>query len=229
MLLVAVTQLLSAKDYHILSEGTEQVLRLQGDGAVVEVGADGKAGELLLMETRVVLRASRAAEVPALARRVGALEWRQAAIGGFYNLEFDTAQKTLEAAESLQALGHEASPAIRRQKHSRFTPRDPLFADQWHLKNTGQRGGTKGIDLNLSEVWKSWRGKGVSIAVVDDGLEIRHPDLSPNCFSLASKMHFDFNAGDTDPSPARGNDHGTAVAGVLASPSNSIGGLGVAP
>ena len=57
MLLVAVTQLLSAKDYHILSEGTEQVLRLQGDGAVVEVGADGKAGELLLMETRVVLRA----------------------------------------------------------------------------------------------------------------------------------------------------------------------------
>jgi len=229
MLLVALAQLLSAKDYHILSEGTEQVLRLQGDGAVLEVGADGKAGEPLLMETRVVLRASRAAEVPALARRVGALEWRQAAIGGFYNLEFDTAQKTLEAAESLQALGHEASPAIRRQKHSRFTPRDPLFADQWHLKNTGQRGGTKGIDLNLSEVWKSWRGKGVSIAVVDDGLEIRHPDLSPNCFSLASKMHFDFNAGDTDPSPARGNDHGTAVAGVLASPSNSIGGLGVAP
>jgi subtilisin-like proprotein convertase family protein len=229
MLLVALAQLLSAKDYHILSEGTEQVFRIQGYHAVVEVGAGGKTGESLLLEKRVVLRSLRAAEVPSLAQRVGALEWRQAAIGGFYNLEFDTAQKTLEAAEILQALGYEATLAIRRQKHSRFTPKDPLFADQWHLKNTGQRGGTRGIDLNIFPAWAKSRGKGVSVAVLDDGLECKHPDLRANCFPLSSGMHFDFNANDSDPAPGRGDDHGTAVAGVLASPSNSIGGLGVAP
>jgi subtilisin-like proprotein convertase family protein len=42
-------------------------------------------------------------------------------------------------------------------------------------------------------------------------------------------MNWDFNSGDADPSPARGNDHGTAVASVLASPSNTLGGLGVVP
>jgi subtilisin-like proprotein convertase family protein len=97
------------------------------------------------------------------------------------------------------------------------------------LKNTGQRGGTRGIDLNIFPAWAKSRGKGVSVAVLDDGLECKHPDLRANCFPLSSGMHFDFNANDSDPAPGRGDDHGTAVAGVLASPSNSIGGLGVAP
>jgi uncharacterized membrane protein len=69
----------------------------------------------------------------------------------------------------------------------------------------------------------------VSVAVLDDGLEWKHPDLRANCFPLSSGMHFDFNGNDPDPAPGRGNEHGTAVAGVLASPSNTLGGLGVAP
>ncbi len=30
---------------------------------------------------------------------------------------------------------------------------DPLFPDQWHLKNTGQMGGTPGQDINVTAVW----------------------------------------------------------------------------
>jgi hypothetical protein len=32
------------------------------------------------------------------------------------------------------------------------------------LKNTGRRGGTKGIDLNIFSAWAKTRGKGVSVA-----------------------------------------------------------------
>jgi len=221
--------LLHARDYQILSGGGEKVFRLGEREALHEILPGGEIGEPLEADPRVVLRAARVVEVPELARRVQASGWSQASIGGFYNLEFSTVQKALEAAEILQTLGHEASLAMRRQKHSRFTPRDPFFKDQWNLRNTGQRGGTKGIDLNVGTVWKSWRGKGISVAVIDDGLEVKHPDLSANCFTLASKMHYDFNSGDRDPSPSKDDYHGTAVAGVVAARSNSVGGLGVAP
>jgi len=227
--LVLLPGALQARDYRIVSEGAERVFRVSGENTLVEIAADGTIGEPLSASPRVVVRAAREAEMPELARGVGAMKWSRTRVGLHYNLEFESLARALEALVKLQAQGREASLAIRRQKHSRFTPRDPLFKDQWHLRNTGQLGGTKGIDLNISEAWKTRRGKGVSIAVIDDGLEINHPDLVANCFTVASGMHRDFNSNDANPSPERGNDHGTAVASVLASPSNTLGGLGVAP
>ncbi len=114
---------------------------------------------------------------------------------------------------------------------------DPLFAQQWHLINNGQRAystssGTSGMDLNLRTTFsRSITGTGASIAVSDTGLEISHPDLVSN---LHDGNHKNYN---TD-SPYFGNptntdmagDHGTSVAGIIAAEGwNDIGGRGVAP
>ncbi|MBI2519568.1 MAG: S8 family serine peptidase [Bdellovibrio sp.] len=103
---------------------------------------------------------------------------------------------------------------------------DPLFLDQWHLSNTGQMGGNYGEDINVSPVWAAGnKGDNVIIAVVDDGFQIGHPDLSANVTSGS----YNYLSGTSDPS---GPDaiHGTCVAGVIAARDmNGVGVSGVAP
>jgi len=54
---------------------------------------------------------------------------------------------------------------------------DPLLGDQWHLINTGQNGGTPGEDLRAAGAWSVTRGSGVRVAIIDDAVELTHPDL----------------------------------------------------
>jgi subtilisin family serine protease len=110
---------------------------------------------------------------------------------------------------------------------------DPLVPQQWHLKNTGQTGfadtpGVAGFDINVDPAFGlGFTGSGVTVAVVDSGLEIAHEDLSANVVPGGS---WDFNNGTTDPtSTAVTGDHGTSVAGLIAMARNGVGGIGVAP
>ena len=93
-----------------------------------------------------------------------------------------------------------------------------------------------GSDLNIPDN-PQLTGHRVKVAVVDTGLEICHPDLADNVEQGAS---WNFRYGTSrqqsndhprDPYPlGNGFDHGTAVAGLIASVSaNQIGGTGVAP
>jgi len=102
---------------------------------------------------------------------------------------------------------------------------DPFFSDQWHILNTGQEGGTTGEDLNVTPVWSmAFRGEGIRIAVIDDGLEISHEDLATN---IATGLSHNYLDGSTDPATGK---HGTAVAGVIAARDfNDLGLRGVAP
>jgi len=102
---------------------------------------------------------------------------------------------------------------------------DPRLGDQWHLNNTGQRGGLAGIDANVFAAWTlGYDGSGVQICIVDDGLEKDHEDLSAN-FKLADSRDLNGNQGN-DPSPSTNDGHGTACAGVAAAKGNN--GKGVA-
>ena len=131
--------------------------------------------------------------------------------------------ETLSEAISTRSHGLVAAyPLVARQQQPRLVPNDPLFVNQWHLRNTGQGGGTAGEDANVTGVWDTYRGTGVTIAIVDDGLQHAHPDLVSHYIAAAS---YDFNDDDPDPTPVSTDGHGTAAGGVAAATGNN--GLGV--
>ena len=109
----------------------------------------------------------------------------------------------------------------------RAIPNDPLFASQWHLRNTGQTFGTPNADANVTPVWDTYRDNGVTIAVVDEGMEYTHEDLSPN---YSAALSYDYWGNDNNPAPGSFEDHSTAVGGVAAGKGfNGIGISGAAP
>lgn len=138
---------------------------------------------------------------------------------------------SLEVANRLYESGrvNYAYPNWLRRRTKRAPPDDPLFPDQWHLDNTGQSGGTAGEDVNITSVWDTYKGSSNEvIAIVDDGLEIAHEDLSPN---IITGQNWDYVGNDNNPSPVLPDDnHGTACAGVAAASGfNGIGVTGAAP
>ncbi|MCQ8878578.1 S8 family serine peptidase [Pseudoalteromonas shioyasakiensis] len=107
---------------------------------------------------------------------------------------------------------------------------DPLTVQQWHLKNTGQTGfshsgGIAGQDLNLDfSSLMGIKGRGITVAVIDSGVQIDHPDLVTNVVPGS------VNLVDGSDFPTDFNGHGTSVAGLIAATEgNGIGGRGVAP
>lgn len=114
----------------------------------------------------------------------------------------------------------------------RFTPNDPLFSGQWHLRNTNQvAAGGLGTDVNATDVWDNYQGTGVLVGIVDDGLQVTHPDLVANVATNGG-LHANWAGGATnDPTPLRtGDNHGTPMAGLVAARgNNSLGVCGVAP
>ncbi len=111
---------------------------------------------------------------------------------------------------------------------------DPLRLQQWHLRNTGQlafadSAGTAGFDVNVSGAYATGAaGAGITVAVVDDSLEIAHEDLAANVIPNGS---WNFTSNTTDPTDLTltSGSHGTSVAGLVAAARNSVGGIGVAP
>ncbi|AFY83583.1 S8 family serine peptidase [Oscillatoria acuminata] len=107
-------------------------------------------------------------------------------------------------------------------------PTDPLFSQQWYLYNTGQGGRTPGIDLNVVDVWEEYTGKGVTIGVLDDGVDDEHEDLADNYNSQPTGLTPDYNPAEGKPQEPglEGDNHGTAVAGIIAGVANN--GTGIA-
>ncbi|KAL8589811.1 hypothetical protein ACOMHN_020814 [Nucella lapillus] len=110
-------------------------------------------------------------------------------------------------------------------------PTDPDFPKEWFLHNTGQSKGVPGLDLNVVEAWSmGYTGKGVTTAIMDDGIDYLHEDLKYNYNAEAS---YDFSSNDPYPYPRYTdtwfNSHGTRCAGeVSAARDNNVCGVGVA-
>jgi len=145
---------------------------------------------------------------------------RTGILGGTFIWNYEDSGEAIKKLE-ISLLNNEIetfSPIIERSQSTKFVPNDPDFNDQWHLENTGQTGGTSGEDANVTGSWEKYNGSGVTISVIDDGLEHSHPDIQPH---YSASLSYDWCNDDADPTPQSWNGHGTAVAGVAAAVGNN--------
>ncbi|MBY8882264.1 S8 family serine peptidase [Actinacidiphila acidipaludis] len=90
--------------------------------------------------------------------------------------------------------------------------------------------------IGAPEVWKRKgpdgspvRGKGVTVALLDSGVDYRHPDLG-GCLGPGCKVVAGHDFVNNDDDPMDDNGHGTHVAGIVAAKAAEPGGItGVAP
>ncbi|WLW56355.1 type VII secretion-associated serine protease mycosin [Streptomyces sp. YU58] len=94
---------------------------------------------------------------------------------------------------------------------------DTIRAKQWALDA-----------MYTQEAWRTTKGAGVTVAVLDTGVEVDHPDLVGNV--LTGKDMIGFGAKEGDRPWAR---HGTAMAGIIAGHGHGVGNadgvMGIAP
>ncbi|XP_049334610.1 proprotein convertase subtilisin/kexin type 7 isoform X1 [Astyanax mexicanus] len=117
-----------------------------------------------------------------------------------------------------QVLWHSQENVLSRSKRG-MTFNDPKYPSQWHLHNDVQRG----MDINVTGVWEhNITGAGVTVVVVDDGVQHTLEDIQPNYCPEGS---YDLNSNDPDPMPHpdahSDNHHGTRCAGEIAAVSNN--------
>ncbi|MFA5506953.1 MAG: S8 family peptidase [Vulcanimicrobiota bacterium] len=119
---------------------------------------------------------------------------------------------------------------------------DDLDATLWGLHNEGQDGGKAGIDIGAKAAWETSVGSrtGPIVAVIDTGVDIRHPDLKDNIWTNEGEIPGDgidndgngviddvngYNSAAKNNDPKDDNGHGTHVAGTIGAVGNNGKGI----
>lgn len=106
---------------------------------------------------------------------------------------------------------------------------DPLLPEQWALHNDGENTSAYGelarADMNVLAAWEATAGSpAIKIAVLDEGVDLRHPDLADNLLP-----GYDATGQGSWGAAAPSDAHGTACAGIIAAlGNNAIGIAGIA-
>jgi serine protease len=134
-----------------------------------------------------------------------------------------SADEAASVAEQKAADGDLVAVDVDRPVRALADPNDDLFAQQWPFSK---------VPFVNSWAVNGTRGAGVTVAVVDTGVQDNHPDLSGQVLTGAHFLHSD--NGKPVPLAAGGTDdfsgHGTHVAGTIAAKSNNTTGIsGAAP
>jgi subtilisin family serine protease len=106
---------------------------------------------------------------------------------------------------------------------------EPLAAEQWDMQMIG---------ATADGAHRRATGKGVTVGIIDTGVDASHPDIAPN-FDAALSRNFTMDIPSVDgecevptcidPANVDEGGHGTHVAGTVAAARNGIGIGGVAP
>lgn len=145
---------------------------------------------------------------------------RREGLHRWYVLKYSEIVPFTKADEGLGCLpGVELIEPVRKIKIHEF---NDLLPELWGLNNVSN----PDYDINVAPVWKDYTtgNPDVIVSVVDDGIQLNHPDLAANC--LPAGRHY--NAYDKTSTIIPG-DHGTHVAGTIAAVGNNgMGIVGVA-
>jgi len=162
---------------------------------------------------------------------------------------------------AMAALRSDPRVAAVQVDHKLYLDSDPTqepdYPNQWGLENTG---GTSfegldqvpDVDIDASAAWGSVTGAGVTVAVIDDGVDFAHPDLASQAWTNPGESgggketngvdddgngyvddvhgaNVCFDAADGVLHVAGADFHGTSVSSVIAGAANGVGMTGVAP
>lgn len=95
-------------------------------------------------------------------------------------------------------------------------PADSLWSQQWNMSNSGQSGGTPGIDIGLLGAWEFTTGSSdVIVAIMRDVAQSTHPDFIPATGSNRIVPDVD--------NPGTYTLHGTLIGGIIAAEANNGG------
>jgi hypothetical protein len=140
-------------------------------------------------------------------------------------------QNSLELANTFYQTGmfEYAHPDFILENSLLTCPSDPNFNNQWGNNNTGQMGGTPGVDIKACSALNLVRSGGavIDVAVLDDGFDMTHPDLISSLWGPV--LSYDCNNRTSPATLVNRSGHGTAVAGIIGARENGIGIVGVAP
>ncbi|XP_043936894.1 proprotein convertase subtilisin/kexin type 7 [Protopterus annectens] len=163
--------------------------------------------------------------------QIGELEGHYLFALACQNLGEDEVERIRRSADEIltkhdNVRWHAEQKLLKRTKRSLHF-NDPKYPQQWHLSNDKR----PGMDINVTGVWeRNVTGKGVTVVVVDDGVEHTIKDIEPN---YSPEGSYDLNSNDPDPMPhpdeENDNHHGTRCAGEIAAvPNNNFCAVGVA-
>ncbi|MEZ5405389.1 MAG: S8 family serine peptidase [Verrucomicrobiia bacterium] len=141
-------------------------------------------------------------------------------------LKYKTAWDALEQAQAMQQKGIEAQVMMARMMARRLVLNDSLYFELWHLKDQSPLASVP-LDMNVELAWDSVSGLGVGLAIVDDGLDVKHPDLKAHIPKRRERLNVNFNRRKIsyNPKPKRHDIHGTACAGLAAAVGNNAKGV----
>ncbi len=122
-----------------------------------------------------------------------------------------TGPQIFELSESILADNEEVEychPELIREKKNKSL-KHPM---QWHLRPTSINGADIDQGINIDKAWEVTKGKGIVIAVIDDGIDMGHEEFEGEGKIVAPR---DTLLRSDDASPKFPNEnHGTACAGV---------------
>ena len=191
-------------------------------------------------ENTIVLTDTNASTAKSLAQKLGA-SLRITSDGSYATLtlpEGQTVKDVYENKDNRELLSkfsldyYSRTSEVEEESYERlpstpnYTVTDTLYSNQSYIDY-----------INVGNAWNSYRGSGITVAVIDTGIDTDHPEFagkiseySYNASEDKIVKDYTLESGEYDWSLIEDEQgHGTAVSGVIAASMNGDGVVGVAP